>query len=70
MVSEHLGDVVGSLGECLDPLGCTAVLLRPLGAGNLAVRNIPDEHMAEGVLHLAADRGPALAAHELLRSSE
>src|SRR5439155_25357298 len=66
MVSEHLGDVVGPLGERLDPLGRTAVLLRPLGTGDLAVRNIPDEHVAEGVLHLAADRRPALAADELL----
>ena len=42
------------------------VELGPPCARDLAVRNVPQEGMPEGVLGLAADRGAALAPHELL----
>ena len=49
---EHLGVVLAS-AELLDPAGGEEVLLGPLGPGNLAVGDVADEQMPEGVL---ADR--------------
>ena len=66
MVSKHLGDVVGPFGKRLDPLGRPPMLLRALGAGDLAVGDVADEHVAEGVLRLTPDRGTPLAADEFL----
>src|SRR5690242_12998105 len=65
MVREHLRVVLGT-AERVEPRSRALV---PLGAGaarDLAVGDLADEHVAERVLLLPADRGTALPAHELL----
>ena len=52
--------------RALDPLGDRAVLLRPVGARDLAVRDVADERVREGELALALERRAALAADEAL----
>ena len=65
VTGEQLG-VVGDATERLDPLGCSAMLLGADCAGDLAVGDVAEEHVAEGVLHLAGNRGAAHPLHELL----
>ena len=62
---EHLG-VVLAPAELLDPAGGEEVLLGPLGSRDLAVRDVPDEQVAERVLAVAVDGARPLAADELL----
>ena len=57
--------VVGA-AEALDPLRRLAVLLRALGAGDLPVGDVAQEHVGERPLALALDRGAALAGQEAL----
>ena len=52
--------------ELLDPAGGEEVLLRPLASGNLAVGDVADEQMPEGVFAVALDSASALATDELL----
>jgi hypothetical protein len=66
VVCEHLR-LVFRAPERLDPFGGQPVLLGAVGARNLAVRDVPDEDVAEGVLVLALDRRTPFAAHELLQ---
>jgi len=47
-------------------VGRPSVLVGPLRAGDLAVGNVPDEGVEEGVLRLACDRGAAVAPDEFL----
>ena len=42
------------------------MLLRPLRPRDLAVGDVADERVGEGVLGVSFHRGPALALHELL----
>ena len=69
VVREHLGVVLRAsqrLRATLPPAWC---FVRPAGARDLAVRDITDEQVAEGVLRLAGNGRTALTPHELLRSS-
>ena len=67
VVGEHLGVVLGAVaGEGREPFRGAPVLLRPLRARDLAVGDVADERVEEGVLRLAGDRGAAVAADELL----
>ena len=54
VVRNHLG-VIFRTTERLDPLGGTRVLLRPLGARNLPVRDIAHQDMLERELRLAGN---------------
>ena len=65
MEREQLGVVVGA-AEALDPLRRRAVLLRALGAGDLAVGDVAQQHVGERPLALALDRGAALPGQEAL----
>ena len=62
---EHLG-MVFVPAEPLDPLAGQPVLLSSPGTRNLAVGDISNEQVQEGVLALARHRGPPLATDELL----
>ena len=54
VVGEHLGEVLGAVaGEGGEPLGCAPVLLRPLRPRDLAVGDVADQGVEEGVLRLA-----------------
>ena len=57
--------VVGA-AEALDPLCRLAVLLRTLGTRDLPVGDVAQEHVGEGPLALALDRGAALPGEEAL----
>ena len=65
VVRNHLCVILGTT-ERLDPLGGTRVLLRPLGARNLPVRDVAHQDMLERELRLAGDRAAPRALHELL----
>ena len=65
VVGEHLGMVLGS-AERIDPFRGQTVLLGPRGAWDLAIRNVADKEVAEGVLQLPCNGRTALPAHELL----
>src|SRR5581483_7749632 len=65
VVGEHLASILHA-AERLEPRRGQALLLGPARARNLAVRDVPHEEVQEGVLRLPLDRGPALAADELL----
>ena len=57
VVGEHLRMVFGAVaGEGSEPLRRAPVLLRALGARDLAVGDVSHERMEEGVLRLARDR--------------
>ncbi len=67
VVGQHLGMVIGAIaGEGRQPLCRPAVLVRPLRTRDLAVGDVPDERVEEGVLRLAGDRRAAVSADELL----
>ena len=67
MVGEHLRSVLGSLDvERLDPGSGEAMLLRPPPPRDLAVGDVANEDVPEGVLRLAVDRGAAVAPDEPL----
>jgi len=65
VVGEHLR-VILRPPERLDPLGRQPVLLRAGGARDLAVGDVADEQVPEGVLRLVGDRGPPRPLHEIL----
>src|SRR6186713_970518 len=65
VVREHLGMIVRP-AELLDPLAGEPVLLGSAGTRNLAIGDISNEQVPEGVLALARHRGPPLATDELL----
>src|SRR5215208_5615337 len=65
MMRDHLRPVLRT-AQGLDPLRDQAVLLGPLGARDLAVRDVADEHVAKGVLLVVLDRGATLAPDEAL----
>ncbi len=53
-------------GDALDPVRRGLVLTDARGPGDLCVRDVADEHVPEGVLHVVGDSGVARAADELL----
>ena len=56
VVREHLGPVLDTIGRQLfEPTSDREVLLRPVQPGNLSVRDIPDQRVGEGELHLVGD---------------
>ena len=63
VVRDQLGVVVGP-PQRLDPVDRRYVLARAGFAGDLAVRDLAHEHMAEGVLRLSRNGRPALAPDE------
>ncbi len=63
MVCDELCVILGS-PQSLDPLGRALVLPRPVGPGDLAVRDIADEGMSERELALSGERRAALPADE------
>jgi hypothetical protein len=65
MVREHLRMVIDT-AERLEPLGCAAMLVDSRRSGDLRIRNVADEYVAEGVLGLSGQRRTPLPAHELL----
>src|SRR3954454_16148329 len=65
MVGHELGLVVGSPGRA-DPTRDSLMLLRARCTRDLAVRNVPDQHVPEREFRLAADRRRTRALHELL----
>jgi hypothetical protein len=65
VMREHLG-VVLRASETRDPLGGPAMLVGPVTAGDLPVRDVPDERMGEGELGRAVHGGAALSADEAL----
>ena len=65
MVCEHLG-VLLLAAQRGHPVGHCPVLLGPRCPRDLAVGDVADEQVQEGVLALALDRRPPLAADELL----
>ena len=64
-MGDHLRVVLGRPSE-LDPLGGARVLLSLAAAGIWPYATSWTRRWQEGVLGLAFDRGPPLAAHELL----
>jgi hypothetical protein len=57
VVREQLGAVLKALtAERADPIGRSVVLVRPLAARDLPVRDVADEQVEERVLALAAHR--------------
>src|SRR5439155_18744166 len=65
VVRDHLGVILGP-AERLDPFGCKPMLVRPLPARNLPIRDVTDEQMLEGELGLACNGGATCAFDELL----
>ena len=71
MVRHELGVIDDPVtGEALDPFGRRAVLVRPPAPRDLAVGDVSDEHVEEGVLRFVLHRGATLAADELLEGVE
>jgi hypothetical protein len=64
-VGEQLGLVLGS-PDCFDPFGRSAVLVGPLRAWDLPIRNVANEDVVERILRLAFNRAASLATDELL----
>jgi hypothetical protein len=64
VVRDHVRVILGPL-ERLEPGGCKTMLLSSPRPRHLSVRDVPHEHVSEGVLGLAGDRSPARGADEL-----
>ena len=68
VVGEQLGPALGPVGgQPLDPGGGPAVLVGPLGPQHLAVGDVADQGVPEGVLDLAGHPGGGRPLEELAR---
>src|SRR5213596_2723696 len=65
VMGDHLGVVFGP-AEGLDPLRREPVFVAALGARDLAIGNVADEHVSKRVFLLIRKRRAPLAADELL----
>src|SRR5262252_3745042 len=64
---EDVGEVLHPpAGLCLEPGSCGSMLSCAAGPRDLAVRDVPDEHVPERVLGLALHRCPTGRPDELL----